>query len=372
MPILTSIALKDFRNYEELSLELGPGINVFVGANGQGKTNLLEAVYFLSILRSFRCQQVRNLQRWRAKTFMVRGQIGAGKTGRLAVEYGEKRRLRADGKSLGRASDFIGRFFCAAFVPEDIELIRGPSGERRRFLDIALSQLEPHYLTVLQQYQKALKSRHQLLRRETLDVAALEAYDAVLVETGAAIIVYRAAFVAELQELVAAAGAALFPAESSLAMRFTPSIPAADDPADDNACRVAFAAALAACRERDRQRQQTHVGPHRDDFAFLLDGKDLVRFGSEGQCRLAALALKKAKADLLLSRRREGAVVLLVDDVIGELDERGRRAFFESLAAADQTLVACTREDVVEALAPAAVFDVSVGAVSRREPAAGD
>ncbi len=370
MAYLQNLALRQFRNYESLRVEFAPGANVLLGANGQGKTNLLEAIGFLSLLRSFRTTLVSDLWRWHTRQFVIVGEFDGGPCRRLAVEYGEKRRLRADGQGIGRASDFIGRFFCAAFVPEDIGLPRGAGSARRRFLDSTLSQLYPEYLAVLQDYTRALKSRHLLLRAETVDEAALRAYDGVLANRGGVICRYRAEFAVTFAPYITKAAAEFYPPAHELALPFRPSLrveaPTSGAPLTAADYEVALAAALVANRERDRHRQQTCTGPHRDDFGFTLNGQDLERFGSEGQCRLAVMALKTALTDLLLAQRRDQAVLMLVDDVIGELDERGRRAFFAALRRADQVFLAATDKRVLDLLPGAAVFAVAGGTVTRR------
>lgn len=364
MPIVRTLYLHNFRNYEKAQLELRPGLNVFVGANGQGKTNLLEALHFLSLLRSFRANAAADLKRHRARSFMLRAELAGSAPETIAVEQGDKRRLLAGGRHVARASDFIGRFSCAAFIPEDIELPRGPAGLRRRFLDITLAQLQPAYLPLLQDYTHALKSRHQLLRQEPVNEAHLQAYDQVLVESGAALALWRREFFASFGPRLTAAAAGFYPPGVRLDLRFQPSLAPPGEAAGPEDYRRCFAQALRDNRQRDIFRQQTHAGPHRDDFVLHLDGKDLARFGSEGQCRLAAMALKKTQAELLLARRGAGEVVLLVDDVIGELDARGRTAFFSSLSEAGQVCVACTDLAVLGGIPPAAICRIEQGTVS--------
>ena len=366
MGILADIALQDFRGYEKLELDFAPGVNVLVGENGQGKSNVLEAIYFLAILRSFRTSTVGHLFRWRQGEFMVRGTVAEAGDRRysMGVHYSaQRRRLRVDGATMTKASDFIGRLFCVAFVPEDIELVKGAGRDRRRYLDIVLSQLHPGYLGDLQDYQKALKSRNSLLRRDRPDLRAVAAYDTVLATTGAAVGRYRREFFAAFTPVLVEEAARLYPEGRDLTLRFHSSIAVAPD-ADPAEVHLT---ALREGRDRDLQRRQTLSGPHRDDFALQLSGRLLASYGSEGQCRLAALALKIATARMIRQAKGQEHTILLVDDVIGELDERGRTAFYRCLDQAAQVFLACTSEDVLTGISPARVFRVVDGSVTAGE-----
>jgi DNA replication and repair protein RecF len=361
MGVISRLNLRQFRNYASLNAAFRPGINVLLGENGQGKTNLLEGIYFLSLLRSFRTTQISDLCRWRERSFIVAGELIGEETLRLGVEYGERRRWRVNGESVARASDFIGRFHCAAFAPEDLALIQGPGGGRRRFLDMTLSQLYPEYLGALQEYQKVLKSRASLLRQRQNAATQLKAFDSVLVTKGAILNRFRDEFFAEFRPALQAVGREYYPADLTLDLQLLLSVRRSKAVLTQVEYEIDFTDALQQSRERDLERQQTHMGPHRDDFGLTLTGKDLSRFGSEGQCRLGALALKTAVADMLLNRPRSKAVILLVDDVIGELDTRGRRAFFGSLRRADQVFLACTDNSLLNLLEVALVQEVHAG-----------
>lgn len=365
--MLTLIRATSFRNYESLELTIPPGISLLVGENGQGKTNVLEAIYFLSILRSFRTSRVRELVSWRQNQFMIYGEVSRGNQHlRLGIEHGERRRLRANGETIRKASDFIGNFFAVAFIPEDIELVKGPASERRRFLDITLTQLYPDYLGILQDYDRAHRSRNRLLRLESPDLAAVQAFDEILATKGASLVEYRVQLFHDLKEVLTNTASELLPDGSKLLVKYQPST--AGD-AEDLAGRIAaIKQSLAANWERDRTRRVTHAGPHRDDFTFQLNGKALSSFGSEGQCRLAAITIKLAKARFLLDHKDHDSVIFLVDDILGELDQRGRKAVFTALQEADQALVACTDATEVPDLVSDQVFTVNNGMVTLTSP----
>ena len=361
--MLQQLHLRQFRNYEKLDAELYPGINLVHGANGQGKTNLLEAVYFLSLLRSFRTAQVRDLCRWGQRSFILRARVGQDPTAtELGVEHGESRRLRVNGERISRASEFISRYLTVAFIPEDIDLVKGPASGRRRFLDITLTQLTPVFMTALQEYNHALRSRNQLLRTEAPAESALGAFEEILAGRGAELVRQRHAFFAALQPHLEAAAEQIMPAGAAFALRYQPSI-APTDGSDVDELREHLLQAFAGNRRRDLSRGLTTAGPHRDDFGLVLDGKRLANYGSEGQCRLAAMTLKLAKSRLMQERNPRQHVVTLVDDVIGELDARGRHAFFSAFGEDSQVLVAATDPGVLASIPTAQRLAVADGTV---------
>lgn len=366
MATIATLALTDFRNYATLEAEFPPGPVVLLGPNGQGKTNLLEAIYFLSLLRSFRTRQPRELLRWQQPCFRLRATVAEGERRRLlALEYGSQRQLRVDGQPISRASDFIGHLLAVAFVPEDLAVVKGVGSLRRRFCDVLLSQLDHAYLSLLQDYVKVLKSRNQLLRQGIPEPRALAAFDGVLSRCGAQLTRRRQAFFATFAPHLQAQAARLFPSEYQLSITYQPSVAAAADE-DEAAGQAALLAALTAGTERDLRNRVTMTGPHRDDFSLELNGRALDVFGSEGQCRLSALALKLAALAQLSADLGPQRVILLVDDVIGELDPRARAAFLASIGQAAQVFLACTSTEVLPGLPPAALYQVAAGVLTRK------
>lgn len=363
MSFLETLSLTNFRPYSALQLTLAPGLNMLVGGNGQGKTTILEAVYFLSLLRSFRTHQIRHLCRWKHRSFCVNGRLRTPDAAiQLAVMHGERRELRHNGHSLKRTSDFIGQFHCMAFVPEDIRLVQGPAGERRRFLDVFLCQLYPDYLSLLQEYNMALKSRNAILRRDTVDIRALASFDALLVRSGARLMTYRRQHCQQLQATLSTLITQSVSFTNDITLRYQSSFPW---PSEISDVEGLLFDSLTESRDRDIQRHSTHIGPHRDDIQLLFNDRLLASFGSEGQCRLAALIVKMAAAEALIAFDAK-PVVLLVDDVVGELDEHARDAFFSLLRKPHQVLFATTSRTTVPGLEAEAMFDVADGSVQRR------
>jgi DNA replication and repair protein RecF len=343
---LTRLQLHNFRNYERLELSLSRGVTVFQGDNGQGKTNILEAVYYLAVLRSFRTSRISDLVRTGCDGFHARIVLNSAMDSEVSVSatYAQARRLFIDECSTG-SREFINQFNCVSLVPEDIELTKGSPAVRRRYLNILLSQLFPDYLDSLIRYTKVLKNRNAMLRNaDRYGQAAITAYDSMFAEHGAKLMRLRHRVVDDLNGLLAALLPRLNVDETGLTMKYKPAVSSAvfekDDPEEQ---RKTMINVLNENLGRDMDQGQTRYGPHRDELGLLIGGNPLDAFGSEGQCRLAALAMKLVAANLLAKEmNQEKTLVLLVDDVFGELDSDRKKGFFDTVANAGQVLLTCT------------------------------
>jgi DNA replication and repair protein RecF len=379
MGIPSHLCLRRFRNYTELAVSFSPGINLIHGRNGQGKSNIIEAVCYLGLLRSFRTHRVASLRQWGASDFFISGAftpIGDELPFTLSVEYGERRILRWNDQPVGRASEFINRFLCVPFVPEDIALIKGPAGGRRRFMDIVMAQIDSTYLVELQRYQIALRERNAMLRDPArYSASALHAYDRILARCGAGILAKRAVFQQDFNEVLGEVSSCLRPhGGGRFSLRYACGIPSiqalaavGDAEREIRELTRVLLDHLHNGIEQDRREGSTRCGPHRADLTFLLDGRPLYLYGSEGECRLAALALRLGSVRLL-SRTRTGmehGITLLVDDVVGELDARHVASFLEALGRASQVLITCTEPSSELLRTAAAIFQVENGKVTR-------
>jgi DNA replication and repair protein RecF len=333
------LRLRDFRNFAELELGFPPAGVAIIGENGAGKTNLLEAIYYLEIFRSFRNAADAQLVRFGAGVFHVRGRFGSGDGAGHEIAVGcepraQQKRVRIDGAEQGRIADAIGHAGAVVFSPSDVEIVAGAPGERRRFLDIVLSLAEPAYLAALQRYRHVLRQRNALLR---MNAAAplLAAWEDAFVEAGARVCAARAAWVRAAAPDFERAYAGIA-AGTPGRMRYAPSLPIAE--ADDGPAGAAevFRAELRRVEERERERGVTLAGPHRDDLSFVMvrDGRDidLRSYGSGGQRRTAAVALRLVEAGTVREARGVEPVLLL-DDVFAELDEPRSRRILELLEA---------------------------------------
>ncbi|MDD7984089.1 DNA replication/repair protein RecF [Lentisphaera marina] len=361
MGFISRIQLKNFRNYPELELDLEPGISVFRGRNGQGKTAFLEGLGFLSLLRSIRSSHTRHLKNWQSDHFGIRACLDRVTRPELDlnVYYGEKRQLSLDGNRVATTSDFIGVIKSVAFMPEDIEIVKGSASWRRQYLDILLSQLSPGYLQSLKHYQKALKSRNQILKRGVNVDLELDVWDDILIQHGCEVLQARIDLLPRLSQAVSQLVSKMLKEDFVLDLRYNNSVAK-----NAESLVSSYREKLYENRERDKLYKVTHQGPHRDDLQINLNGRSLSHFGSEGQCRLSSLILKAAAVELLLPVEKPDCLILLIDDVLGELDEFSRRAFLKCVSRGDQVFIACTEIPVGLEAYDYKVYEVDEGRVS--------
>ncbi len=371
MGMLSRLQVWDFRNLRHLDMAPGEGVTVLIGDNGQGKSNVLEAICYLGWLRSFRTQGMAELKHWDASTFTLRAELGTGDPLQrltLAVSQGEKRYLQVNGAPVERASDFINRFLCIPLVPEDLEMVKGTAAIRRRFLDTTISQRWPSYLGELQRYREAVSSRNLALRSpQQYPPTVLNAYEELVVRHGARLEWLRRKHVADLGEVLRNLSLQLLGHDRrSLALAYTCPGLGKEAPVDaEEALAAGLSEALWRNRERDGRDGHTSVGPHRADMAITLGGRALATSGSEGECRLACLALRLASLSMARQETtRSRTVVALVDDVIGELDAARRGAFFAVVRDADQVIVTATATPPELKGMVAATYRVQEGVVS--------
>ncbi len=346
--MLTEISITNFRNIDQGQATFSPGLNCVVGPNGQGKTNLLEAVNYLSLLRSFRTTEINDLRQWKRKFFQLKGHVDDGTSLGidLAVNYGEQRKLQVNSTPVYRASDFINQFLCVSFIPEDLRLVQGSPSMRRRLLDITASQVSPMYLKHLQAYQEALHSRNVMLKdKAKYPRAMITAYDHALASEGAQIEIERRQHVRKLNEILAELSPELLHDSRILSVKYLSRLSGFLMQEHDlslQELQQEFYNGLQDCFERDCKRGTTTIGPHHSDFSCLLDNLSMQRFASQGECRLASLALRLATLRLICRTKGDANVTMLIDDVIGELDASRRAAFFQLTTGIGQCLLACT------------------------------
>jgi DNA replication and repair protein RecF len=354
--LLTALRLSNFRNYAELEFLPRPGLNVFVGANAQGKSNVLEAIAMLATGKSFRAQRERELIRIGTDRAEIAGEarIAAGNV-RLratiaATPAGTRKSFDVNGAGVGFAR-FLGKARVVTFVPADLQLVSGGPAIRRAFLNGALAQLSPTYYRELARYTQIIAQKAALLRGAIApDRDLLLAYNDELLGPGAALIAARGAFIDEL----AAAARRIYdrwtgPRER-VEIGYAPNVPLAGaEPAQ------ALAAALTRNLEAEVRRKTTLVGPHRDDLRLVLDARALDAFGSQGQQRTAVLVLKVAEYETMRARSGDGPILLL-DDVLSELDAERAAGFFDAVGAYEQAFLTTT--DLPERFGTAACFRV--------------
>jgi DNA replication and repair protein RecF len=331
---LAELRLRDFRNYARLDVAFEPGFHLLVGDNGQGKTNLLEAIYLLATLRSFRGVGNAQLVRWGQEGWFVGARVVSQTTRDIQIYWSPtQRRVALDNQPVGAVTDYLGVVRAVVFCAEDLQLIKGPARARRRFMDLLLSQSVPGYLECLQRYTQAVRARNALLKQPDPDLTALEAFTSELIRWGEPIIRRRHELVPRLEAVAQQAYSRLAPQAEQIRLEYRPSV------------RADFAIELAQARVRERQAGTTLLGPHRDELLLLLDQRAADQFASEGQKRTLAIALKLAQADYLTAVHGT-APILLLDDVLGELDAHRRANLLPLLdrmpTAPGQVFMTCT------------------------------
>ena len=316
---LAHLRLRDFRNYARLDVDFLPGFHLLLGDNAQGKTNLLEAIYLVATLRSFRGVGGAQMIRHGQKGYFVGATVIAQGQHETKMYWSNKERsLALDNRPVRKLTDYLGVLRTVVFCTEDLQLIKGPARARRRFLDLLLSQTYPGYLPLLQRYTHALRSRNALLKQPVLDPAALDGFSRELVSTGQEITSRRRELVPKFAPLACLAYRRIAHEAEELRIEYQPAV------------KRDFAVELAQSARRERAYRSTLIGPHRDEVQWLLDDRSAAQFASEGQKRTLAIALKIAQAEYLTSLH--GAPpVLLIDDIMGELDLQRRGGFLPLL-----------------------------------------
>jgi DNA replication and repair protein RecF len=342
--LLQRLALSNFRNYTELELEPAAGLNVFVGANAQGKSNLLEGIAMLGTGKSFRTSREADTVAKGCELAVLRGRarLSAGAVELVCTversSRGTRKTYTVNGGGV-RYANYLGRMRVVTFVPSDLGLAAGTPGGRRVFLNIALSQTEPRYYYELARYRKALQQKNALLRGAIEpDAELLATYDRTVVEAGTQIMLARDRIVRAIAESARRAHAR-FSGSEILEVRYEPNVPFAEPESD--AIAAAFEARLRHYADAERLRKAAIAGPHRDDMILTLDGVSLAAYGSQGQQRTAVLALKIAEYGVMRERSNE-APLLLLDDVLSELDEDRANAFLEEIGEYEQAFITAT------------------------------
>jgi DNA replication and repair protein RecF len=336
---LTRLALSNFRNYAQLDLDPAPGLNVFIGANAQGKSNLLEAIAMLGTGKSFRTSRDIDLVRDGLELSVVGGdaQIRAGiiHLGCTIARSGNRTRKTYTINGQGvRYARFLGSIRVVTFVPADLQLVAGAPALRRALINIALAQDDRRYYHELARYGKALQQKNAMLRGTVaIDDELLAVYNNTLVETGTSLMLAREHFVRELAREAERIHAQWTHGAEKLVVSYAPSIKFEAPTAE--AVAGAFEARLLEVAESERARKASVAGPHRDDLTLELDGRSLAAYGSQGQGRTAVLALKVAEYTVMRDRSGE-APLLLLDDVLSELDAERAAAFLEGVGALRQ------------------------------------
>ncbi|MCC7369556.1 MAG: DNA replication/repair protein RecF [Chloroflexi bacterium] len=402
--LLRELMLVNFRNYVRLALTPGDPITVLLGDNGQGKSNVLESIYLLATTRSPRTSNDRELVHWEARRDFIPFARLEARIHRDDGELHVEMLIKAESDVAGAAStapesdatvpsirpvtkqvkvnglptravELIGQVNVVLFTPDDVALVAGAPAGRRRYLDITLSQVNRHYLRALQRYNRVLAQRNTLLRqvRERRQrPEQLDFWNEEVVRLGAYIVEQRLETVSAINPDIARLYRELGGSQHDLALAYRSTcLDTPDAAADPGALTDRYAAKLRELLPREIEAGVSLIGPHRDDFAFMVDGVDLHDYGSRGQQRLGVLALKLAEA-LFMRARTEERPILLLDDILSELDPTRRGYVLGQAGRAGQTIISTTDlTDFPSAfLAQSTLFRVAGGGLTRIEQAA--
>ena len=362
-----ALTLDHFRNYAHAECAFDSRMNVICGENAQGKTNLLEAVAFLSTAASHRAHSDKELISFGEEHAFLTGRVFSRErdfTLEASLHQHARRQLKRNGVKLKKAGELGEVLNTVLFCPEDLQLIRAGAAERRRFLDDTISQLRPRYAEALAGYKKALEAKNFILRNqeERPDLlATLDDFSAQLCRYGAAIVRYRAYFVRKLEEFTPAIHGEFSGGREVLSLRYVTE-PGVEGLATEAEICAALLSRYESHKSAEKAAKKCLTGPHRDDLEVNIDGRSARQFASQGQTRTAALSLKLAQRDIMRDDRGEYPVLLL-DDVLSELDAR-RQEFVLNHIQGGQVFLTCCEEERLGALEGGKVFRVSGGCVT--------
>lgn len=334
---IKNLELINFRNYGRLSLKLNEGINVFIGDNAQGKTNILESIYYCSLGKSHRTNKDKELIKWDAKEAYISIYVSKERLDKkvdIKIFKEGKKGIRINSIKLNNISDLIGTFNVVIFSPEDLKIVKESPSYRRRFLDIELCKLNKKYYYSLVQYNKVLNERNAVLRKWNRDTGMVEIYDKQMSKFGSFIIKERLKYIDKLNEKGNEIHRDITSDKENIDFKYI--TPIKDF---DNIQKELFEL-LSQNREKDMEKKMTSVGPHRDDFSININGIDTRKFGSQGQQRTSVLSIKFASLEIIKEQIEEYPVLLL-DDVLSELDLKRQKYILNSIKRV-QTIITCT------------------------------
>ncbi len=356
---IKSLKLENFRNYNNISVNFHPGVNILIGDNAQGKTNLIEAIYMMSFAKSFRTRKDRDIimfdRNYAKVEAVIEGDDGEQPFSMLIKP--DNKYISYDGVKISKMTDLLEKVYVVIFSPEDLKLVKDSPDRRRKFIDRELSKLRPSYYENLYKYKKVLKQRNAYLKEESIQTDILKIWDYKLSEYGTEIIRKRKDFVEKIEKVSSDIHRSITSGKETLTVKYEPNIIYSENMMSD------FIETTEKNLEKDLSQRTTSRGPHKDDIKICINGVDVRNFGSQGQQRTAALSLKLAEIKLIKEITGEDAVLLL-DDVLSELDKT-RQTYLINCLNDVQIFITTTEisDDVAESFPKGITYHIKNGEI---------
>ncbi|MCD2257158.1 DNA replication/repair protein RecF [Agrilactobacillus fermenti] len=367
---LEQLELTNFRNYKKLILNFDQGINIFIGANAQGKTNLLEAIYVLALTRSHRTSNDKEMIQWQQDFARIDGQV-MRQTGKLPLELiisKQGKRAKVNHLEQSKLSAYLGNFNVVLFAPEDLDIVKGSPATRRHFIDMEFGQMSANYLSNLSQYKLVLKQRNLYLRQlkyqQAKDLVYLEVLSDQLAAFGAKVIKIRYQLLAQMEKFAQVIHKEITNQQETLTFQYRTLIKQHALTDSEETIYQEIKAIYTENQPREIEQGTTLYGPHRDDVLFFVNDQNVQAFGSQGQQRTTALSVKLAEIDLMAAQTGEYPVLLL-DDVLSELDDVRQTHLLKAFQDKVQTFLTTTSLDNVakEIINDPKVFHIDSGMI---------
>ncbi len=361
--------LNNYRNYNKDEISFGDGINIIYGDNAQGKTNILEAIYFFTTGKAYRTNKIKEVIRFGEEFARIKISFenkDGTNNGEVIITQDQKKRIKINDVPINKIGELMGFFNAVIFSPEDLDLVKKGPSERRRFIDICLSQVRPNYFYNLQKYNKILNQRNSLLKaigtkkslKDTLSV-----WDEELVECGSKIIISRIFFIEKIKQLAKEIHSNITNGKEILEIYYKTSIGIDDEVKEIEKVKEIFFNRLKRNKEREIENRISLIGPHRDDIFFHINDIEVKFFGSQGQQRTAVLSLKMAELEYLYEDIGEYPILLL-DDVLYELD-KSRQEYIMKNIKDKQVIITCTDVKNMDIFKNTCIYKVEKGSISK-------
>ncbi|KAB7707635.1 DNA replication/repair protein RecF [Bacillus aerolatus] len=368
---ITDLSLENYRNYVSLDIEFENKVNVFLGENAQGKTNIIESIFVLAMAKSHRTSNDKDLIRWEAEYAKIKGRVQKARSSiPLELIISKKgKKAKCNHLEQQRLSQYVGNMNVVMFAPEDLHLVKGNPQVRRRFIDMEIGQVSPVYLHDISQYHKVLQQRNHYLKqlqiKKTNDFTMLDVLTDQLIQLAVKIVRKRFDFIHLLQDWARTIHSGISRGGENLDILYEPSVDVSDGHDSSKMVNI-FEEKYHSQRKKEVERGVTMSGPHRDDLVFQVNDKNVQTFGSQGQQRTTALSVKLAEIELIHSEIKEYPILLL-DDVLSELDDYRQSHLLNTIQGKVQTFVTTTSTEGInhQTLQEAATFAVKEGTISQ-------